>query len=249
MSGARKCVGCRSLVLLGLVGSALWLVASAGSVQGAGSSRPTGSSSAPATGTASQRTHPEFKALSREDEGKLDAGFWFESGRWRPSSEVSSSRIDAFKTRESKNLGDGFRYSATRHLTVAEDLTDGDYAKEMIGALELCLIDQRLRLFEPWMLGQDKPFNVIIFQDQSKFASYCKKIGSDSGDSMGFYDPRRRTLHAWRQNPDFTNGIGTTFHELTHGALEDYLGTNKIPVWLDEGLASFHENPGRREIA
>jgi hypothetical protein len=195
----------------------------------------------PAHQARGEKLVPGFGWVREEVQKKLAGGLWMTNGQWLKWSDVSKARIDALKARESRNLGEGFRYSATHHLTIANNLTDAEYEKDMIEALELCVLDQRTRLFEPFVVGQDKPFNVIVFQNHSEFSAYCTKIKSSNGDSMGFYDPERRTLHAWRMGKDFTNGIGTTFHELTHGTLEDYRGNSETPIWLDEGLASFHE--------
>lgn len=195
----------------------------------------------PAHQARGEKLVPGFGWVREEVQKKLAGGLWMTNGQWLKWSDVSKARIDALKARESRNLGEGFRYSATHHLTIANNLTDAEYEKDMIEALELCVLDQRTRLFEPFVVGQDKPFNVIVFQNHSEFSAYCTKIESSNGDSMGFYYPERRTLHAWRRGKDFTNGIGTTFHELTHGTFEDYMGSSKTPIWLDEGLASFHE--------
>jgi hypothetical protein len=195
----------------------------------------------PAHQARGEKLVPGFGWVREEVQKKLAGGLWMTNGQWLKWSDVSKARIDALKARESRNLGGGFRYSATHHLTIANNLTDAEYEKDMIEALELCVLDQRTRLFEPFVVGQDKPFNVIVFQNHSEFSAYCTKIESSNGDSMGVYVPERRTLHAWRRGKDFTNGIGTTFHELTHGTSEDYMGSSKTPIWLDEGLASFHE--------
>jgi len=184
---------------------------------------------------------PGFGWVKDAVQKNLADGLWFTNGRWMKWSVVSKSRIDALKARESANLGKGFRYAATHHLTVANNLKDVEYEKDLIQGLELCIVDQRTRLFEPFVLGQDKPLNVIVFEGKSEFSEYCRKIHSPNSDSMGFYDPERRTLCAWRMDGESTNGIGTTFHETTHGTLEDYMGTSQTPIWLDEGLASFHE--------
>jgi len=184
---------------------------------------------------------PAFGWVKEEIRKKWADGLWYTDGRWLKWEDVSRSRIDAMKARESAKLGEGFRYIATHHLTVASNLKDVEFEKDLVQGLEVCIADQRVRLFEPFELGKDKPFYVIAFQACSEFREYCSKINSSSGGSMGFYDPDRRTLHVWRVDGDITNGIGTSFHELTHGTVEDYFGTANLPSWLDEGVASFHE--------
>jgi len=96
---------------------------------------------------------PEFGWVKDEIQRKWAEGLWFENGQWMKWEDVSKARIDALKAREAQNLGKGFRYSATHHLTIANNLTDAEYEKHMIQALELCVCDQRVRLFEPFVLA------------------------------------------------------------------------------------------------
>jgi hypothetical protein len=183
---------------------------------------------------------PAFGWVKAEIRKKWADGLWFTDGKWLKWDDVTRARVDAMKARESARLGEGFRYTSTHHLTVASNLKDAEFEKDLIQGLEVCIADQRVRLFEPFELGQDKPFCVIAFQTRAEFREYCTKMGSSSGDSMGFYDPDRRTLHIWRVDGNINNGIGTSFHEMTHGAMADYFG-KRLAVWLDEGVASFHE--------
>lgn len=190
---------------------------------------------------------PPFGWVSEEVRRKWADGLWFTDGQWSRWEDVSRARIAAMKARVSAHLGEDFRYTTTHHLTVVSNLKDATFEKDLIEGLQLCVADQRSRLYEPYEPGGDKPFCVMAFENQSEFREYCRKIRSSAGDSMGFYAPAQRTLHVWRTCPEYNNGIGTSFHELTHGTLEDYLGRAGLPEWLDEGVASFHEKARQKE--
>lgn len=80
-----------------------------------------------------------------------------------------------------------------------------------------------------------EPVSVLMFRGEQSYNDYCQRLFKDSGISIyGYYKPQLRTLVL-----NLGTGSGTLLHELTH-ALIDF-DFPEAPVWLNEGLASLHE--------
>ncbi len=80
-----------------------------------------------------------------------------------------------------------------------------------------------------------EPITVLLFAAEASYNRYSREWYGDSGISVyGYYKPNERTLLV-----NHATGNGTLLHELTH-ALFDF-EMDKPPVWLNEGLASLHE--------
>jgi hypothetical protein len=80
-----------------------------------------------------------------------------------------------------------------------------------------------------------EPVSVLLFRGEPSYNHYCSKLFGDRDISVfGYYKPNLRTLVL---NVD--TGGGTLLHELTH-ALMDF-DFPQAPDWLNEGLASLHE--------
>jgi hypothetical protein len=80
-----------------------------------------------------------------------------------------------------------------------------------------------------------EPITVLLFRTEDSYNRYCDLLFDDRGISIyGYYKPSRRTLVL-----NIGTGNGTLMHELTH-ALVDF-DFPSLPDWLNEGLASLHE--------
>jgi hypothetical protein len=80
-----------------------------------------------------------------------------------------------------------------------------------------------------------EPITVLLFAEEASYNRYSREWYGDSGVSVyGYYKPKERTLLV-----NHATGNGTLLHELTH-ALFDF-EVEEPPVWLNEGLASLHE--------
>lgn len=81
----------------------------------------------------------------------------------------------------------------------------------------------------------NRPITVLLFADQR---SYRENVHGLFGDKeppyFGSYRPHLRVLAL-----DFSTGAGTISHELTHALV--HRDFPAIPDWLNEGLASLHE--------
>lgn len=81
----------------------------------------------------------------------------------------------------------------------------------------------------------NQPITVLVFRGEESYNRYCEKLFDERGISIyGYYKPKLRTLVL-----NLGTGRGTLLHELTHAlASFDFA---EMPDWLNEGLASLHE--------
>lgn len=170
----------------------------------------------------------------------MQAGEWHEDGDWRKWSGISARRIAAFKERTAGKLSDDFRFMASYHFTIASNLKDKAFEGDMLDSLELLVREQYREFYSDFRVGM-KPHHVVYFETKDQFSKYANANKFGNADSMGFYSGRMRTLYVWRHSKTGTNGIGTAYHETTHGTLQDFFKGKRLPRWLNEGLASFHE--------
>jgi len=76
---------------------------------------------------------------------------------------------------------------------------------------------------------------VLVFRGGESYNRNCETLFGERGISIyGYYKPKFRTLVL-----NLGTGQGTLLHELTH-ALADF-DFPQMPDWLNEGLASLHE--------
>jgi hypothetical protein len=81
----------------------------------------------------------------------------------------------------------------------------------------------------------NRPITVLVFRGEESYNRRCEELFGERGISIyGYYKPNLRTLVL-----NIATGNGTLLHELTH-ALVDF-DFPQIPDWLNEGLASLHE--------
>jgi hypothetical protein len=80
-----------------------------------------------------------------------------------------------------------------------------------------------------------QPITVLMFRGEASYNRWARELFGDSDVSIyGYYKPSVRTLVM-----NIATGTGTLLHELTH-ALMDF-EMSDVPAWLNEGLASLHE--------
>lgn len=92
-------------------------------------------------------------------------------------------------------------------------------------ALFTCYFDRR----------PDEPVTICLFSDDAAFQEAARKLdGKRRLDYYGYYrrEDRRVMLNS-------SSGAGTLAHELTHALA--HFDFPQMPEWLDEGLASLHE--------
>jgi hypothetical protein len=80
-----------------------------------------------------------------------------------------------------------------------------------------------------------EPITVLVLRGEESYNRHCESLFGERGISIyGYYKPKLRTLVL-----NIATGNGTLLHELTH-ALVDF-DFPDAPAWLNEGLASLHE--------
>jgi hypothetical protein len=91
----------------------------------------------------------------------------------------------------------------------------------------------------------DEPINVYVFEDADEFRSFVEKKHSAFPDRRALFVRNDTTLsvYAW-----WGDHVGEDLrHEVTHGYLHSVVPG--IPLWLDEGLAEYYEQPrGSEEL-
>ena len=86
-----------------------------------------------------------------------------------------------------------------------------------------------------------QPITVLLFGTERSYTDFAKKLFNEEGISIyGYYKPARRTLVM-----NISTGGGTLLHELTHALMA--FDCPEVPDWLNEGLASLHEQCCFRE--
>jgi hypothetical protein len=113
----------------------------------------------------------------------------------------------------------------------------GDLAREELAALYAQTIAPAVRAMrnEYFDARPNEPVTVLVFRGEESYNRHCENLFGERGISIyGYYKPKLRTLVL-----NIATGGGTLLHELTH-ALVDF-DFPQIPDWLNEGLASLHE--------
>ncbi len=91
----------------------------------------------------------------------------------------------------------------------------------------------------------DEPIHVYLFEDSARFQGYISQYFPQLPDRRAFFvesDTRLTVFAQWgdRVAEDLR-------HEVTHGYLHAVV--RNLPLWLDEGLAEYHEVPrGQRGV-
>ena len=88
---------------------------------------------------------------------------------------------------------------------------------------------------EYFVTQPQEPIRVLLFRNAESYDHYSYALFGDRYLSVyGYFRPVERTLLV-----NVSTGSGSLVHELTHALMEDDFPT--APPWLQEGLASLHE--------
>lgn len=131
-----------------------------------------------------------------------------------------------------KLLGDDCQVVVRPPFVVA-----GDLAEEQLAAWHQHTIEPAARAMAHAYFPKQPtaPITVLLFSGEQSYEHYAKTLFADTGVSIyGYYKRGQRVLVM-----NIATGGGTLVHELTH-ALADF-DCPQIPDWLNEGLASLHE--------
>jgi uncharacterized protein DUF1570 len=190
---------------------------------------------------AGHKLHPEFGWIDKETDAKLRAAQRLVKGEWKPWLDIQKERYENFSKQMSAKLGAGFRYLITPSVNIASNLQNRVFEKQIADDLEALIRDEYRAFYGPRPLDLE-PYNLLIFDQQSQFREFSRTESPNYAGSLGYYDGNKRFLYAWHLSESgVVNGIGTSFHEMTHGLFDDFMGTRNQPTWLNEGFASFFE--------
>lgn len=113
----------------------------------------------------------------------------------------------------------------------------GDLGEDQLSLWHSSLIDPAARAMARTYFDSRpaEPITILLFENATSYDRHAQQLFGESGISIyGYYKPNARTLIL-----NVATGEGTLVHELTH-ALVDF-DFPAAPDWLNEGLASLHE--------
>lgn len=131
-----------------------------------------------------------------------------------------------------RTLGDGCHVLARSPFVIAGDLDEAALKQWYEGTIAPAAAAMQAQYFKT---APYEPVTVLLFRDETSYNHYAKELFGDEGISIyGYFKPLQRTLVM-----NIATGGGTLVHELTH-ALASF-DFPAIPTWLNEGIASLHE--------
>lgn len=95
-------------------------------------------------------------------------------------------------------------------------------------------ITQEFRLIREKLWSWDARTKILIAKDKEE---YLKNFSCPSWSSA-CVDYRNRIIYTYPTQKDFSSIL---LHELTHIIFREYIGYNQMPLWLDEGMATYME--------
>jgi len=117
-------------------------------------------------------------------------------------------------------------------FVLAGDLDQAQLAAWYDGTIAPAVLAMRRGYFKT---EPHQPVTILLFSNESSYNRYCQQLFGDAHISVfGYYKRSLRTVVL-----NISTGGGTLLHELTH-ALMDF-DFPRAPDWLNEGLASLHE--------
>jgi hypothetical protein len=171
--------------------------------------------------------------------GPLIGLFSADGGRRRPAEEGEEE--------ERPDLDRACRHSAARLkeqlgpqcgvIVLSPLVIGGDLGREELADWHTSTIRPAMRAMQGryFRTAPTQPITVLLFRGEQSYNRHAQLLFGESGISIyGYYKPNVRTLLL-----NLETGTGTLLHELTH-ALMDF-DFPDAPDWLNEGLASLHE--------
>lgn len=95
-------------------------------------------------------------------------------------------------------------------------------------------ITQEFGLVREKLWSWDERTKILIAKDKEE---YLKNFSCPAWSSA-CVDYRNRIIYTYPLQKDFSSIL---LHELTHIIFREYIGYNRMPIWLDEGMATYME--------
>ena len=133
----------------------------------------------------------------------------------------------------------GFRTLGSEHFVINYQEEVGySYAGKIKKTAEKFyrIITQEFNLVREKLWLRDNRTKVFIAKDKE---TYVEDFGC-SAWSSACVNYRDRIIYTY-PNYDYERFIPTFVHELTHIIFREYVGQGKLPLWLDEGVATYME--------
>lgn len=147
------------------------------------------------------------------------------SGDLRQACRASAERLQ-------ERAGAAFRVIVRPPFVIAGDLSERELTACHSETIAPAVQAMQVRYFRS---RPHQPITVLLFSGEASYNRYSREWYGDSDVSVyGYYKPNERTLLA-----NHATGNGTLLHELTHALIDFEM--DDPPVWLNEGLASLHE--------
>ncbi|MBI4834426.1 MAG: hypothetical protein HY811_06380 [Planctomycetes bacterium] len=167
-----------------------------------------------------------------EDEIQLKKGFFKFNGKWLKEEEFKNEvnkLLEEYKQKLQTRFGITFKMRYIPGHIIACNTAENEVeevTRYMAGFYN--------EVYKKYFNKELKTtFLMVYFSGQNEFA---QKMPQDR-QAMGVYYPSEKTLYTYSGS-----GIGTVFHEITHGYIDINFG-GFPDDWLNEGFASFFEQP------
>ena len=135
-------------------------------------------------------------------------------------------------TRLSRRAGSGVQVIERAPFVIGGDLAEQELHDCYTDTIAPAVRAMQQRYFRS---RPHAPVTLLLFRGEQSYNRYALALFDDRDVSVyGYYKPNVRTVVA-----NIGTGNGTLLHELTH-ALMDFEMPD-VPLWLNEGLASLHE--------
>jgi Peptidase MA superfamily len=139
---------------------------------------------------------------------------------------------------EAKPLPDNFKVERAEHFLIYYD--SGVSASKASSVKNLAekyyrLITQEFHLIRDELWVWDKRAKIYIAEDKEQY----HKLFDCQSWSEACVEYRNKTIYTYVGQDSFSKIL---VHELTHIIFREYVGQNTLPLWLDEGVATYMED-------
>lgn len=141
-------------------------------------------------------------------------------------------------TAQASCQGDWLVEKSNHFLVYYSDAASTEYVKKVISAAELYYKEIRdslgFRIFDFW--SWDKRCSIYLYSSKDAYYYYAQQPHWSSG----VVRMKKREIQSYMEGDDFLESVLP--HEMGHLIFREFVGFyQKLPLWLDEGVACFKE--------